>query len=127
SELKELLRYRDLLTQLIPRNIKTRYKRSLFGLLWTMLNPLLIMVVLTFAFSTVFRFALEHYAAYVLAGMLLWNFFAQTTTGAMSELIWGSGFLHRIYVPRGIFALTALGTGLVNLLLSLVPLLVVMI
>ncbi len=127
TELKELWRYRDLLRQLIARNIKTRYKRSVLGILWTMLNPLLMMLVLTFVFSEVFRFRIEHYAAYALAGLLLWNFFAQTTTGAMSELIWGGGFLHRIYIPRAIFAVTALGTGLVNLLLSLVPLFVIMI
>jgi ABC-2 type transport system permease protein len=126
SELKELWRYRDLLMQLITRNIKTRYKRSVLGILWTMLNPLLMMVVLSFVFSEVFRFNLEHYPAYALAGLLLWNFFAQTTAGAMSELIWGSGFLHRIYIPRAIFALCALGTGLVNLLLSLVPLFLIM-
>src|SRR5436190_9088144 len=93
TEFKELWRYRDLLTQLIARNIKTRYKRSVLGILWTMLNPLLMMLVLTFVFSEVFRFKIEHYAAYALAGLLLWNFFAQTTTGAMSELIWGGGFL----------------------------------
>src|SRR5581483_456518 len=92
EEFKELVRYRDFLMQLIVRNIKTRYKRSVLGLLWTMLNPLLMMTVLTFAFSSIFRFTLEHYAAYALAGLLLWNFFAQTTTGAMSELIWGGGF-----------------------------------
>lgn len=126
TQFKELWRYRDLLTQLIARNIKTRYKRSVLGILWTMLNPLLMMLVLTFVFSELFRFKIEHYAPYALAGLLLWNFFAQTTTGAMSELIWGGGFLHRIYIPRAIFAVSALGTGLVNLLLSLVPLFLIM-
>lgn len=127
EELRELARYRDLLVQLIARNIKTRYKRSALGILWTMLNPLLMMVVLTFVFSAVFRFQTTHYAAYALAGLSLWNFFAQTTTGAMSELIWGGGLMNRIYLPRAIFAFTALGTGLVNLLLSLVPLFAIMI
>jgi ABC-2 type transport system permease protein len=127
EELKELLRYRDLLTQLIARNIKTRYKRSVLGILWTMLNPLLMMMVLTFVFSEVFRFSVKHYAAYALAGISLWNFFAQTTSGAMSELIWGGGLLRRIYIPRSIFALTALGAALINLSFSLLPLLAVMI
>ncbi len=53
SELKELIRYRDLLWQLVSRNIKTRYKRSVLGIFWTMLNPLLMMLVLTFIFSNV--------------------------------------------------------------------------
>lgn len=127
EELKELVRYRDLLAQLIARNIKTRYKRSVLGILWTMLNPLLMMLVLTFVFSEVFRFSTRHYAAYALAGLSLWNFFAQTTSGAMSELIWGGSLLNRIYIPRAIFAVSALGTSLVNLLLSLIPLFLIMI
>ena len=125
-ELKELFRYRDLLLQLVSRNIKTRYKRSVLGILWTMLNPLLMMLVLTFVFSNVFRFQLPHYATYALAGLALWNFFAQTTAGAMSELIWGGSLMHRIYLPRSIFAVSALGTSLVNLVLTLVPLFLVM-
>jgi ABC-2 type transport system permease protein len=126
DECKELFRYRDLLAQLIARNLKTRYKRSALGILWTMLNPLLMMLVLTFVFSHVFRFSMTHYAAYALAGLLLWNFFAQTTVGAMSELVWGGSLLNRIYLPRTIFAFAALGTGLINLLLSLVPLFIIM-
>ncbi len=126
SEVKEMFRYRDLLWQLVSRNIKTRYKRSVLGILWTMLNPLLMMMVLTFVFSNLFKFQLPHYATYALAGLALWNFFAQTTTGAMSELIWGGNLMHRIYLPRSIFALSALGTSLVNLLLTLIPLFLVM-
>ncbi|MBL8171859.1 MAG: ABC transporter permease [Acidobacteria bacterium] len=125
-EVMELIRYRDLLFQLIARNIKTRYKRSALGILWTLLNPLMMMMVLTFVFSSVFRFSTRHYAAYALAGLVLWNFFSQTTSGAMSELVWGGSLLHRIYVPRTIFAFTALGTGLINLLLSLIPLFIIM-
>lgn len=125
-EAKELIRYRDLMFQLISRNIKTRYKRSALGIVWTMLHPLMMMVVLTLAFSTVFRVAVPHFAVYVLSGLLLWNFFSQTTNSAMSELLWGGTLLHRIYIPRGIFAATAVGTGLVNLLLSLPALFVVM-
>jgi ABC-2 type transport system permease protein len=129
EEFWELIRYRDLLAQLVARNIKTRYKRSVLGILWTMLNPLLMMLVLTGVFSGLFRFSLQfrYYAVYALAGLIFWNFFAQTTSHAMSELVWGGSLLNRIYVPRGIFAVTALGTGLVNLFLSLIPLLVIMI
>jgi len=129
EEFRELARYRDLVKHLIARNIKTRYKRSALGILWTMLNPLLMMTVLTFVFSEVFRGAIvsKSYAAYALAGLLLWNFFAQTTTGAMSELIWGGGLLKRIYLPRAIFAVSALGTSLVNLLLSLIPLFIIIV
>jgi len=80
------------------------------------------MVVLTLVFSHLFRWDLPHYPVYLLSGTLLWNFFAQTTTLAAQQLVWGGALLSRIYVPRTVFAVSALGTGLVNLTLALIPL-----
>lgn len=125
-ELSELWRYRDLLRFLISNSIKTRYKRSSLGVLWTLLNPLLSTLVLTIAFSQLFRFQVQNYPIYLLVGFLFWNFFSQTTTQSMNTLIWGSSLLKRIYVPRTIFAISVLGNGLVNLLLALIPLGLVM-
>jgi ABC-type polysaccharide/polyol phosphate export permease len=124
-ELVEVVRYRDLLGLLISNITKSRYKRSALGVVWTLLNPLLNMAVLTFAFSHMFRFSIVHYPVYVLSGLILWNFFTQTTTYAMSTLVWGGGLLKRIYLPRSIFAVASIGNGLVNLGLSLVPLLAI--
>jgi lipopolysaccharide transport system permease protein len=126
EELVQVWRYRDLLAQLIERNIKVRYKRSALGVAWTLLNPLLMMCILTLVFSNVFRISLEHYPVYVLSALLLWNFFAQTTTIAMNELVWGGSLFHRIYVPRTVFTLSAVGTGIVNLLFGLVSLALIM-
>jgi len=122
EELIALWAYRDLVRQLVARDIKVRYKRSVLGVVWTMLNPLLMMVVLTLVFSHLFRWDLPHYPVYLLSGTLLWNFFAQTTTLAAQQLVWGGALLSRIYVPRTVFAVSALGTGLVNLTLALIPL-----
>lgn len=118
----ELWQHRDLLILLISRNIKTRYKRSVLGVAWTMLNPLLTMLVLTLVFSSLFQPTITHYPIYLLAGLLLWNFVAQTTTSAMNGMVWNSGLLKRVYIPRSIFAVSAVGTGLVNLCLALIPL-----
>ncbi len=127
EELREALRYRHLVFQLARRDILTRYKRSFLGVAWTLLNPLGMMLILTLVFSNVFRFGTIHgYPAYVLSGLLAWNFFSQTTTAAMVNLVWGGGLLHRIYIPRASFALAAMATGLVNILLALIPLLGVM-
>lgn len=126
EELREVIRYRDLLAQLIARNLKVRYKRSVLGLAWTMLNPLAMMTILTIVFSNVFRISLEHYPVYVLSALVLWNFFAQTTMVATTELVWGGSLFQRIYVPRTTFTLSAVGTGLFNLILSLVPLILIM-
>ncbi len=120
-ELHEIWRYRDLVYQMARRSIVIRYKRSALGIAWTMLNPLGMTIVLSIIFSQVFG-AQGGYAAYVLSGLMPWNFFAQTTNASMVNLIWGEQLLKRIYVPRTIFAVSSIGVGLVNLLLSLVPL-----
>jgi len=125
EEALQVLHYRDLIVQLVRRDILTRYKRSVLGVAWTMLNPLGMMVVLTIAFSSVFG-TTRAYAAYLLIGLVTWNFFAQTTVYAMRQLVWGGALIQRIYVPKTIFAVSATGTGLVNLFLSFIPLTIVM-
>jgi ABC-type polysaccharide/polyol phosphate export permease len=126
DELRQVIQYRNLIAQLTKRDILARYKRSLLGVAWTMLNPLGTMLVLTIAFSQILRFNIPGYAAFVLGGLVAWNFFAQSTTASMVNLVWGGGLLKRIYIPRSAFALAAMGTALVNLILSLAPMIVVM-
>lgn len=125
-EFRELWRYRDLLRLLVSNSIKTRYKRSALGVVWTLLNPLLNTLVLTIALSQLLRFEIQNYPIYLLTGLLVWNFFSQTTLTAMSNLIWGSSLIKRIYIPRTIFAVSVLGNGLVNFSLGLIPLAVIM-
>ncbi len=126
SELFALFRYRELARQMISRSIKTRYKRSFLGVIWTMLNPLLTMIVLTLVFSALFRFQIEHYPVYILSGLLVWNFFSSSTSLAMGEMLWSGDLLKRIYLPKGIFVISTIGSGLVNMGLSLVPLILIM-
>jgi ABC-type polysaccharide/polyol phosphate export permease len=126
EELRELINYRELILQLVRRDVLTRYKRSVLGIAWTLLNPLGMMLVLTLAFSQILRFNTVYgYAAFVLSGLIAWNFFSQSTTAAMVNLVWGGGLLSRIYIPRASFALAAIGTAMVNILLALIPLLLV--
>jgi ABC-2 type transport system permease protein len=126
EELQAILNYRYLIVQLVRRDILTRYKRSSLGVAWTMLNPLGTMLILTIVFSQAFGGAQEGYAAYVLSGLIAWNFFAQSTNAATLHLVWGGSLLKKIYIPRTSFAVSATGTGLINLLLSLIPLILVM-
>lgn len=127
SEMLDLYRYRDLLSLLIKKNIKRRYKRSIIGVAWTLLSPLLTMTFLTIAFSNLFRFSLPHYPVYLLAGIIYWNFFSQTTQDAMHTLVEGGNLFKKIYIPRTIFGFSAIGNGLVNLLLALIPLSLIMV
>jgi ABC-type polysaccharide/polyol phosphate export permease len=121
EELIALWRYRDLVVQLVRRDIVTRYKRSVLGVLWTLLNPLGTMVILTVVFSRAFA-AGRSYPAYVLAGLLAWHFFSHTTLAATRQLGASGVLIRRIYVPRTIFAVSVVGTGVLNLLLGLIPL-----
>ena len=125
EELLSTILYRDLIYQLIRRDIVARYKRSVLGVFWTMLQPLGMMVVMSIVFSTLFS-RIEGYVAYLLSGLIAWSFFSQTTTSAVHQIITGSTLLKRIYVPKTSFSVSSVGTGLVNLVLSLIPLLLIM-
>ena len=125
-ELRELWQYRDLLWMMITNSIKTRYKRSSLGVIWTLLNPLLQTVVLTIAFSQLMRFRVENYPIYLLSGLIVWGFFSQTILQSMNNLIWGSSMMKRIYIPRTIFTLSVVGNSLMNFFLTLIPLVVIM-
>lgn len=127
DELKNVARYRYLIFQLVQRDILTRYKRSVLGVAWTMLNPLGMMVVLSIVFSQLFASSTPAYPLYILSGLMAWNFFAQGTNASMYNMVWGGGLLHRIYIPRSTFVLSAIATALVNLTLSIVPLLLVVV
>jgi hypothetical protein len=92
TELKELSNYWYLLKQLVRRDILTRYKRSALGVAWTMLNPLGTMLIMSFVFSNLFH-TVGNYSIYLLSGLLVWNFFAQSTSAAMSGLVWGGSLM----------------------------------
>lgn len=126
EEFYELFQYRDLIFIMIMNNIKRRYKRSTIGVIWTLLNPLITMGVLTVAFSTIFRFSLPDYPIYLLSGLLFWNFFSQATSDAMNALVWGASLIKRVYIPKTIFTLSVIGTGIINLFLSIIPLIIIM-
>jgi ABC-type polysaccharide/polyol phosphate export permease len=124
EEFIQTLRYRDLIMHLIRRDVTARYKRSVLGVAWTMLNPLGMMLILTVVFSQVFS-TIDGYAAYILSGLLVWTFFSQSIGSGISSMVWGGDLFRRIYFPRSVYAISAIGTGIVNLLLSLIPFLIV--
>ena len=126
EELLDAFKYRDLIWAFVKRDIVTRYKRSVLGVLWTMLNPLGTMLIMVVVFYQLFHVATPKYPIYVLTGLIAWGFFAQVTGAAPQTLLWSGPLIHRVYVPRTLFAFTSVGSGLVNLLLSLIPLAIVM-
>ena len=87
EELLDIIKYRDLVFQLVRRDIVARYKRSVLGIAWTMIQPLGMMIILTLVFSQLFG-DVDGYAAYVLSGLIAWTFFSQTTTAAINHSVW---------------------------------------
>ncbi|HUP23860.1 MAG TPA: ABC transporter permease [Thermoanaerobaculia bacterium] len=120
--MRNSLRYRDLVVYLVARDLKVRYRRSSIGFGWTMLQPLLMMLVLTLVFSTIFRFEVENYAVYALSGILFWNFFSQSIVTAMNSLRTNATLLTKLPVPKFVFPLSTVLAGLVNLVFAMVPL-----
>jgi ABC-type polysaccharide/polyol phosphate export permease len=127
EEAKALWRYRGLVHELVIRDIKVRYKRSVLGVAWTMLAPLLNMIALTLVFSAILRQQIANYPVFFLTGSIIWAFFSQTTSSAASQTQETNELAKRIYVPRSVFVAAAVGTGLVNLALSLVPLILLLV
>jgi ABC-2 type transport system permease protein len=127
DEARALWRYRGLVHELVIRDIKVRYKRSVLGFAWTMIAPLLNMVALTLVFSTFLKQQITNYPVYFMAGSIFWLFFAQTTTNAASQTQDSNEIAKRIYIPKSVFVAAAVGGGLVNLVLSIVPLVLILV
>jgi ABC-2 type transport system permease protein len=122
QDLIDIYQYRYLLKNLVARDLTVRYKRSVIGFIWTMINPLVNTIVLTIVFSTIFRFPTKDFVIYFLSGFLLWNFFAQSTVLASRCLLGGSAIYKKIYVPKSIFVFSIVCSELVNFAFALIPL-----
>jgi len=127
DELRELFRYRDLVRNLVRRNVTARYKRSVLGVLWTLLDPFFTMIIMAVVFSALFAETVPGYPVFIFAGVIIWNFFAQSSTQAMVDFVYSGSLIVRVYMPKTVFAFSAIGTGLVNLALACIPLLAIMI
>ncbi len=119
-------RYRYLMKQLVARDFKTKYKRSVLGVLWSFLNPLLTMVVQYIVFSTLFRSDIPNFALYLLTGIVCFNFFSEATTMALGSIVNNAPLITKVYVPKYIYPLTRVMSSAVNFLLALIPLFAVM-
>ena len=116
-----------LLKQLVKRDFTTKYKESFLGIIWSFLNPLLIMVVFTVIFSVLFRREIHNFPVYFLTGRIIYEFFVAATSGAMRSIRGNRGILTKIFVPRYMFAMGSICYEFINFLISLIILFGVMI
>ncbi len=126
NEFFAIVRYKELLRNLVARDIKVRYKRSILGFLWVMLNPLLMMLILSMVFSELFKVTTKNYTTYLLSGLILWGFFSQSTSASVVSLLSNSNLIKKIFIPKAIFPLSVILSASINLLFSLVPLFLIM-
>lgn len=119
-------RFQPLLEELVARDIKIKYRKSVLGVLWTLLNPLLMMIVLTIVFSNLFRFDIEYYPIYLLSGQLVFNFYNESTSNAMSAILGNASLIKKIYVPKYLFVLSRILSSVVNLSASFLALILLM-
>lgn len=125
--LQNFRKFQPLLNELVARDIKIKYRRSVLGVLWTLLNPLCMMIVLSVVFSNLFKFDVENFPLYILSGQVVFNFFSDSTTSSMSAIINNSSLIKKIYVPKYLFVLSRVFSSFINLLASFTALLLVMV
>lgn len=123
--LQEVYHYRYLLHELVTRDIKKKYRRSVLGILWSILNPLLMMSVTAMVFSTLFRFSIDNYPLYLLIGQIMFSFFSESTTFAMTSILENGSLLKKIYIPKYLFPLSRVTSSCVNLLFTLPALIII--
>jgi ABC-type polysaccharide/polyol phosphate export permease len=121
---RDTYRYRELIWALALRELKVRYKRSVLGFMWALLNPALLMLVLTFVFSTLMPIKIPegHYAIFLLSTLLPYTFFSQSLSYAVEAMVGNSELIKKVAVPKLVFPVAAVVSNIINLLLSLIPL-----
>ncbi len=119
------LKYKFLMMQLISRDFNTKYKKSVLGVMWSLLNPILTMTVQYVVFSHIFRFQIENYAVYLLTGIVFFNGMSETTTNGLYSIVGNAGLITKVYVPKYIYPVSKVLSASINTVLSLIPLIVV--
>lgn len=122
ARLVELFEYRELLYNLVVRDLKVRYKNSLLGVAWSLLNPLFMMLVFTVVFTVMQRSSIENFPVFVLVALLPWQFFSASVTGATGSIVANSHLIKKVYFPREVLPLSVVLSNLVNFFLALIVL-----
>ena len=126
SVIGSLYKYGFLIRQLVARDFKTKYKRSVLGMLWSFLNPLLTMTIQYIVFSTFFKTDIPNFIIYLLCGIICFNFFNEATNMGLMSIVSNASLINKVYVPKYIYPFSRTVSSCINLLLSLIPLFLMM-
>lgn len=119
-------RYRYLLKQLVVRDFRVKYKSSALGMIWSLLNPLLTMLVYLFVFSTLFKSDVKNFPVYLMSGIVVFSYFSESTNLGMGSIVGNSALITKVYMPKMIYPLSKVLSSSINFCISLVPLFLVM-
>lgn len=119
-------KYKELLKELVRRDLKVKYRRSVLGYIWSILNPLLMMIVIAIFFSFMFRFQIENYPVYLICGQVIYNFYSDATRQSMNSILHGGALIKKVKLPKYIFPMARTVSSFVNMLFSLVAVVLVM-
>ncbi|MBK8047994.1 MAG: ABC transporter permease [Anaerolineales bacterium] len=123
ARLREIWRYRELIRNLVVSELKTRYKNSVFGFFWSLLNPLGMMLVFTFVFGFLTpNVQIERYPLFLLTGLLPWNYFSASVQGGLHSVVANSNLVKKVYFPRGVLPIATVLSQLINFLLAFIVL-----
>ena len=120
--ISDTFQYRELIWALALKELKVRYKRSFLGFLWALLNPLLLMLILTGVFQTIMKSQIQHFSVFLLSMLFPFTFFAQSLSYAAESIVGNADLIKKVRVPKLVFPVAALVSNLINLVLSLLPL-----
>jgi homopolymeric O-antigen transport system permease protein len=126
SLISEILRNRELIWALALKELRVRYKRSALGFLWALLNPLLMMLILTVVFSTVMRIQIDHYSVFLLSVLLPWTLFSQSLAYGVESIVGNGELLKKVYIAKSVFPTAAVLSNLINFFFSLIPLVILL-
>lgn len=126
KKLAEVYTYREVLYNFVSQELKVKYKRSFLGFLWSLLNPILTMIVTSIVFAAIMKFELNNFVVFIYSGLLPWGFIAISMDGSTNSLINAEGYIKKVYLPKLIFPISGVASNFVNMLLSMVSLFIVL-
>src|SRR5688572_2055983 len=118
TRVRDIFRYRELLVNLVRKDLKVRYKSSVLGFLWSLLNPAMLLLVYYFVFSVLLGSGIPRFPIYLLSGLLVWNLFNVGLISGTGSVVGASGIVNKVWFPREVLPLSAIGAALVHFFLQ---------
>lgn len=126
AKIQNFLKYTPLLKELVSRDLKVKYRRSFLGYVWSLLNPMLMMMVMSIVFSFMFKSNIPYFNVYLITGNTLFAFFNESTNQAMTSILANGSLIRKVYIPKYIFPVSRVLSAFTNLTFSLAAIIIVM-